>query len=297
MAIYIPPMQQSNVNYTFGQTTASSLLDAIRIRNQNEMQLRALDAQKRMQDARIRSSEGMQDKDISSRETISAKQLANRYNIAKEGRKTQKQIADNANQLAKDLLSTRLDWQTLDRDAKITANKLAQEAGFTNAENMLRMKLDAESTNLDKRLGVQRDALGFDMKKFNQIRDDQLRTNELVRQQQAVNESVEAQKQIGLDIERDQRSFAKNLPSMSWGAAARKAIEPLGYDYDTYAREQFQNQTGINLGAPIQPAPLVGGMTDPIPLNYQNPVPMNANNPNAGQNILFNAMLNQEGIF
>ena len=60
MAISVPQMQQRFTGYDFGQNTARNLLDAVRMKNQNEMQKRQLRSDFELQQRRLRSSEGMQ---------------------------------------------------------------------------------------------------------------------------------------------------------------------------------------------------------------------------------------------
>ena len=123
MGIYVPQMQQRFTNYTSGQNTARNLLDAVRMKNEMERQQKE-----------IESREGMQEKQITSTEKISSDELKNRYNIAKMGDTTQRDLASDSNQLARDLQSGRLDWQSLDREDRQMFEKLAQQrANITRA--------------------------------------------------------------------------------------------------------------------------------------------------------------------
>ena len=70
MAISVPQMQQRFTGYDFGQNTARNLLDAVRMKNQNEMQMRQMELQKELLDARLTSAEDMQKKQITSTEGI-----------------------------------------------------------------------------------------------------------------------------------------------------------------------------------------------------------------------------------
>ena len=150
MGYYVPQMQQRYTGYDSGQNTARNLLDAVRMKNQAEMQRR-----------QIASTEGMQQKQIGSTEKISKAQLENRYDISNLDRQSKEKIAENADKLARDLQSGRLDWQSLDREDQQSFNKLAQQRGFDNAESMLKSQLDAQATRQDKDLQFKRDDLAF----------------------------------------------------------------------------------------------------------------------------------------
>ena len=107
MSYYVPQMQQRYTGYDSGQNTARNLLDAVRMKNQAEMQRK-----------QIASTEGMQTKQIEATDKLTSKELRTRYNIAKMGDTTKRDLAADSNQLARDLQSGRLDWQSLDREDK-----------------------------------------------------------------------------------------------------------------------------------------------------------------------------------
>jgi len=150
MAYYVPQMQQRYTGYDSGQNTARNLLDAVRMKNQAEMQRR-----------QIASTEGMQEKQIGSTEKISKNQLDSRYNIASMKDQTQKELASNADKLSRDLQSGRLEWQTLDREDQQSFNQLAQQRGFDNAESMLRAELGAQAERQDKDIAFRDRDLAF----------------------------------------------------------------------------------------------------------------------------------------
>ena len=150
MSYYVPQMQQRYTGYDSGQNTARNLLDAVRMKNQAEMQRK-----------QIASTEGMQTKQIEATDKLTSKELRTRYNIAKMGDTTKRDLAADSNQLARDLQSGRLDWQSLDREDKQMFEKLAQRRGFTHAEDMLRAELDAQAERQDKDLRFKRDDLAF----------------------------------------------------------------------------------------------------------------------------------------
>ena len=143
-------MQQRYTGYDSGQNTARNLLDAVRMKNQADMQRR-----------QIASTEGMQEKQITSTEKISSDELKNRYNIAKMGDTTERDLAADSNQLARDLQSGRLEWQNLDREDRQMFEKLAQQRGFANAESMLRTELDAQAERQDKDIDFRDRDLAF----------------------------------------------------------------------------------------------------------------------------------------
>jgi len=161
MAISVPQMQQRFTGYDFGQNTARNLLDAVRMKNQNEMQMRQMELQKDLLSARLTSAEDMQEKQIDATDKLTSKQLRTRYNIAKMGDNTSRDLAADSNQLARDLQSGKLDWQTLNREDKQMFEKLAQQRGFTNAESMLRTELDAQAERQDKDISFRDKQLNF----------------------------------------------------------------------------------------------------------------------------------------
>ena len=143
-------MQQRYTGYDSGQNTARNLLDAVRMKNQADMQAR-----------QISSTEGMQTKQIKATDALTSKELRTRYNIAKEGRQLQRDLASDSNQLARDLQSGKLDWQNLDREDRQMFERLAQQRGFRNAESMLRTELDAQAAKQDKDIAFRDRDLAF----------------------------------------------------------------------------------------------------------------------------------------
>ena len=150
MGIYVPQMQQRFTGYDFGQNTARNLLDAVRIKNQKEMQIRQMQLQK-----------DMQDKQIDATDKLTSKQLRTRYYIAREGNQLQRDLAADSNQLARDLQEGKLDWQTLNREDKQMFEKLAQQRGFINAESMLKTELDAQAERQNKDIAFRDKNLNF----------------------------------------------------------------------------------------------------------------------------------------
>ena len=75
MAISVPQMQTAYTGYDFGQNTARNLLDAVRMRNQRDMQERQLKSDYELQQRRLRSAEGMQGKRLRSAEGMQDKTL------------------------------------------------------------------------------------------------------------------------------------------------------------------------------------------------------------------------------
>ena len=75
MAISVPQMQTAYTGYDFGQNTARNLLDAVRMRNQRDMQERQLRSDYELQQRRLRSAEGMQGKRLRSAEGMQKERL------------------------------------------------------------------------------------------------------------------------------------------------------------------------------------------------------------------------------
>mgnify|MGYP003643817919 FL=1 len=69
MAISVPQMQTAYTGYDFGQNTARNLLDAVRMRNQRDMQERKLKSDYELQQRRLRSAEGMQKERLDQNQT------------------------------------------------------------------------------------------------------------------------------------------------------------------------------------------------------------------------------------
>ena len=75
MAISVPQMQTAYTGYDFGQNTARNLLDAVRMRNQRDMQERKLKSDYELQQRRLSSAEGMQNRRLRSSEGMQKERL------------------------------------------------------------------------------------------------------------------------------------------------------------------------------------------------------------------------------